>query len=168
MSPHATNVTINHLREHIRTRSSRATRREAGQTKTLSTIRVLRKSATIQEFRKSPHRASLLPIPPRVPQVNLDRPIAYSKWDEMHRACRAVARGVLRCASRFPDVTIALYQDSPAPRARVAVRVARTPHLRREPLPLLEISRQRSQCGPASARCLPPGAEKSDFAGIRR
>jgi hypothetical protein len=41
-SPHATNATISHLREHIRTRSSRATRRKTGQTKTLSTIRVLR------------------------------------------------------------------------------------------------------------------------------
>jgi hypothetical protein len=35
-SPHATNATISHLREHIRTRSSRATRRKAGQTKTPS------------------------------------------------------------------------------------------------------------------------------------
>jgi hypothetical protein len=48
-SPHATNATISHLREHIRTRSSRDVLPEVRADKNaLRTIRVLRKSMMIQ------------------------------------------------------------------------------------------------------------------------
>jgi hypothetical protein len=118
-SAHATNATISHLREHIRTRSSRAILpgRQADKN-ALRSIRVLRKSAMIQfsagstlyfhprwgetfsvkvepapENRKNPHQTGLFLIPPEDAQVNLERPhTAYLSDGVMHSARQTVAR----------------------------------------------------------------------------